>query len=220
MSSLSTLLSWRTWNALLWLIKHSTKRSILNDKSTFDAVILTSTMRQAFLVETTSTEYSCKRLSSFISPIEEFPIFAAISLKPLPGLCSVSLTSVKEYRTFSVVLVWVFIYNLISVYKIYFIKIKTKIYIPFPSIFKLDFPFIWSTKVIAILQFSPCWFITKVFGARWTAFRDENLFSCPNWLQTMVSVASSDDMCCIEFLKPIWLLTVALPGKYFILMYY
>lgn len=61
-------------------------------------------MRQAFLVETTSTEYSCKRLSSFISLIDEFPIFAAISLKPLPGLCSVSLTS--EYSIFSVVLVW------------------------------------------------------------------------------------------------------------------
>lgn len=84
-----------------------------------------------------------------------------------------------------------------------------------PSMSRLTLPLVWSSKVIAILHSYPFWLHIKVFGARWTKFWEENMFFCPIWLLTMVSVEFSDETNFIELLEPIWVLTVVFSEIWF-----
>lgn len=189
------------------LIRHSTKRLMLSGISTFDFLILTSTMRQALWVDTTCIEFSRKNSSSFSSFIDSCSILPAISLNLGSGLCNVSLNSIffKKY-------VYKELFKEIWHNRCIIIKPNWNTHIPpFPSILRTFLLLVWSSNSIIILLVSPTWVQMKDLGARWILFREENLFSCPIWLQTIVSASFSEEMCFIELFEPIWLLTVILP---------
>lgn len=180
---------------------------MLSGISTFDSLILTSTMRQALWVDTTCIEFSRKNSSSFSSFIDSCSILPAISLNLGSELCNVSLNSIflKKY-------VYKELFKEIWHNRCIIIKPNWNTHIPpFPSILRTFLLLVWSSNSIIILLVSPTWVQMKDLGARWILFREENLFSCPIWLQTIVSASFSEEMCFIELFEPIWLLTVILP---------